>query len=291
MKSGFVALIGRPNVGKSTILNAIIGSKISIVTPKSQTTRDNIRGIYNDEDSQIIFVDTPGIHKPHSELGVTLDKRAYATIRDCDLAVFIVDASKKFDDGDAYLFDHLKFDCPVIIVFNKIDLTNILLITELKEKYRTKFKDSDFIEVSAIENFNLDDLIKNIKSKLDEGPQYYEVNSISDRDLKFNIQEIVREKCLFLLDEEVPHGVAIICDEIKGSGSNLNINCKIICEKESQKGIIIGSKGLMIKRIGIKARKDIEELTKKHVNLDIVVRVEKDWKNSIKYLSKLGYKD
>jgi len=291
MKSGFVSLIGRPNVGKSTILNAIIGNKISIVTAKSQTTRDNIQGIYNDDESQIIFVDTPGIHKPRSDLGVAMDKRAYSSIRDCDLAVLIVDSSKTFDDGDQYLFDHLKFDATVIICFNKIDLTNIDLISKLKEKYREQFKDADFVEVSAIEPFNIDGLIKIIKSKLVEGPQYYDISVLTDKDIKFQIQETIREKCLKFLSEEVPHGIAVVCEEVKSNGREINAICKIICEKESQKGIIIGSKGRMIKKIGSTAREDLEKQTKKHVVLDIVVRVVEDWRNSSKYLVDLGFKE
>lgn len=291
MKSGFVSLIGRPNVGKSTILNAIIGSKISIVTAKSQTTRDNIQGIYNDEDSQIIFVDTPGIHKPQSGLGETLDKKAYTSIRSCDLAVFIVDSSKDFNDGDQYLFEHLKFDIPLVIAFNKIDLTNIELINKLKEKYSKNFPNAKIIELSALEGFNIDGLIKLIKENLEEGPQYYDVNVITDKDLSFQIQEVIREKCLKFLSEEVPHGIAVVCESIKVNGREVEAICKIVCEKESQKGIIIGKGGRMIKKIGSTSREDLEKMTKKHVILDIVVRVVEDWRNSSKYLVDLGYKD
>ena len=228
MKSGFVALIGRPNVGKSTILNAILQSKISIVTPKSQTTRDNIQGIYNDDESQIIFVDTPGIHKPHNDLGVALDKMAYSTIRNCDLAVFVVDASKDFNDGDQFLFEHLKFDCPLIIAFNKIDLTNIDLITKLKEKYAEQFKTATIIELSAIREFNIKDLVDLIKKQLPEGPQYYDVSVVTNKDFKWQVQEVVREKCLKFLSEEVPHGIAVICDDIKNTSREITIECRII---------------------------------------------------------------
>lgn len=290
MKSGFVALVGKPNVGKSTILNEILGDKISIVTNKSQTTRDNIQGIYNDDESQIIFIDTPGIHKPHNNLGIALDKMAYSSIRNCDLAVFVVDSSKDFNDGDQFLFDHLKFDCPVIIAFNKIDLTNIELINKLKLKYKEHFSDAKIIELSAIKGFNIKDLIQLIKDNLPEGPQYYDVNVITDKDFKWEVKEIIREKCLKFLSDEVPHGIAVICDDIKNLSKNITIECRIICEKESQKGIIIGSKGRMIKKIGTTAREDIEKITKKHVILNIVVRVVEDWRNSSNYLVDLGYK-
>lgn len=291
MKSGFVALIGRPNVGKSTILNAILQSKISIVTPKSQTTRDNIQGIYNDDESQIIFVDTPGIHKPHNDLGVALDKMAYSTIRNCDLAVFVVDASKDFNDGDQFLFDHLKFDCPLIIAFNKIDLTNIDLITKLKEKYAEQFKTATIIELSAIREFNIKDLVDLIKKQLPEGPQYYDVSVVTSKDFKWQVQEVVREKCLKFLSEEVPHGIAVICDDIKNTSREITIECRIICEKESQKGIIIGKGGKMIRKIGTTAREDLEKMTSKHVILNIVVRVVENWRNFSNYLVTLGYKE
>ena len=290
MKSGFVALIGRPNVGKSTILNCILGNKISIVTPKSQTTRDNIQGIYNDSESQIIFIDTPGIHKPHNDLGIALDKLAYQSIRNCDLAVFIVDSSKDFNDGDQFLFDHLKFDCPLLIAFNKIDLTNIELISKLKEKYSKQFENCDVIELSAIEDFNIDTLIKTIKGKLPEGPQYYDVSMVTDKDFRWQIQEIIREKCLKFLSEEVPHGIAVICDDVKVNSKEIIIDCRIVCEKESQKGIVIGKAGKMIRKIGSTAREDLENMTKKHVVLNIVVRVVDNWRNSSKYLVNLGYK-
>lgn len=290
MKSGFVSLIGRPNVGKSTLLNVLIGTKISIVTPKSQTTRDEIQGIYNDENSQIVFIDTPGIHKPQNELGNVLDKRAYRTIRDCEVALFIVDASKQFGEGDQYLFDHLKFDCKLIVVFNKIDLTNITLISSLKEKYQKQFNDAQFIEISAINGFNIDSLIQLIKSNLDEGPQYYDVTQITNKDLRFRVQEIIREKALMFLKEEVPHGIAVLCDEIDTSKKELDIFAKIIVERESQKSIVIGKKGNMIKRIGTSARQEIEKIILKHIRLTLTVQVVENWRNSSSFLVKIGYK-
>lgn len=290
MKSGFVSLVGRPNVGKSTLLNAIIGEKISIVSPKSQTTRNSIYGIYTDDDSQIVFMDTPGIHKPKNELGELLDKKAYRTIRDSEIAVFIVDASKQFGEGDEYLFEHLKFDCKLIIVFNKIDLTNIELITSLREKYHAKFPEAILIEISALTKFNIDYLINVLKENLDEGPYYYDVNQITNVDLKFRVQEIIREKALLLLSEEVPHGIAVLCDEIDTSKSNLDIYAKIIVEKESQKGIVIGKNASMIKKIGIMSRKDIEKMLGRHINLELVVQKVENWRNSSSLLVKIGYK-
>ncbi len=284
MKSGFVSLVGRSNVGKSTILNAIIGKKISIVTPKKQTTRNSIQGIYNDNDSQIIFIDTPGIHKPINELGVKMDKASYSSIRDCDVAVLVVDASRPFGEGDQFLFDHLKFDCKLVIAFNKIDLTNIELVSALKEKYKEHYHPLAIVELSAIEKFGIEDLIKIIKENLDEGPQYYDLETITNMDIKFRIQEIIREKMLLLLKEEVPHSVAVICSDIVNDVTPIEVYAKIIVERDSQKGIVIGAKGKMIKRIGTLARKDIEQLIGRHINLQLMVQVVDNWRNSSRFL-------
>ena len=284
MKSGFVTLVGRSNVGKSTILNAIIGKKISIVTPKKQTTRNSIQGIYNDNDSQIIFIDTPGIHKPINELGVKMDKASYSSIRDCDVAVLVVDASRPFGEGDQFLFDHLKFDCKLVIAFNKIDLTNIELVSALKEKYKEHYHPLAIVELSAIEKFGIEDLIKIIKENLDEGPQYYDLETITNMDIKFRIQEIIREKMLLLLKEEVPHSVAVICSDIVNDVTPIEVYAKIIVERDSQKGIVIGAKGKMIKRIGTLARKDIEQLIGRHINLQLMVQVVDNWRNSSRFL-------
>lgn len=284
MKSGFVSLVGRSNVGKSTILNAIIGKKISIVTPKKQTTRNSIQGIYNDNDSQIIFIDTPGIHKPINELGVKMDKASYSSIRDCDVAVLVVDASRPFGEGDQFLFDHLKFDCKLVIAFNKIDLTNIELVSALKEKYKEHYHPLAIVELSAIEKFGIEDLIRIIKENLDEGPQYYDLETITNMDIKFRIQEIIREKMLLLLKEEVPHSVAVICSDIVNDVTPIEVYAKIIVERDSQKGIVIGAKGKMIKRIGTLARKDIEQLIGRHINLQLMVQVVDNWRNSSRFL-------
>lgn len=290
MRSGFVSIIGKPNVGKSTLLNKIIGSKISIVTPKCQTTRNSIQGIYNDDDSQIIFIDTPGIHKPFNELGKALDKVSYSSIRDSDISLLVVDTSKNYSDDDAFLTDHIKFDNKLIVVFNKIDQTNIELITKIKAKYKEIYPDCEFIEICALDGFNVDGLIKLIKENLPEGPQYYDTTLVTDRDLSFRIQEIIREKILLLLKEEVPHGVLVIVEEIQKEDGRPNIYAKIIVEKESHKGILLGKYGLMIKKIGTYSRQDIEKMIGKHVNLELVVNVVSDWRNSSRFLIKAGYK-
>lgn len=289
MKSGFVTILGRPNVGKSTLINTIIGKKISIISPKNQTTRDAIQGIYNDEDSQIVFVDTPGIHKPRTELGKEMDKIAYYNAKNNDLTLLMIDASRPFSDNDLFIVNKVTFKTPVIVVFNKIDLTNVLLINSLKEKYKEFFPDSEFIEISAIENFNIDLLIEKIKEYLEEGPQYYDVNTVTNRDFTFMVQEIIREKTLLLLKEEVPHSIAVLADEVNFKDGK-NVFAKIIVEKDSQKGIIIGKQGSMIKKIGTLARKDIENLLGFNINLELLVQVVPNWKDSSSFLAKIGYK-
>ena len=289
MKSGFVCLVGRSNVGKSTILNRIIGKKISIVSPKSQTTRNSIQGIYNDDESQIVFIDTPGIHKPKNTLGETMDKVSYSSIRDCDLAIFVVDASKQFNEGDQYLFDHLKFDCKVIVVLNKIDETNVELINDLKERYSKQYNPLEIIQTCAFDGFGIKDLIEAIKRNLDEGPQYYDVTTTTNRDLAFRIQEIIREKMLNLLREEVPHSSTVICEKIDEEEYPMTIYAKIIVEKDSQKGIVIGARGSMIRKIGTYARQDIETMIGKHINLQLNVQVVENWRNSSRFLVRNGF--
>ncbi len=289
MKSGFVCLVGRSNVGKSTILNRIIGKKISIVSPKSQTTRNSIQGIYNDDESQIVFIDTPGIHKPKNTLGETMDKVSYSSIRDCDLAIFVVDASKQFNEGDQYLFDHLKFDCKVIVVLNKIDETNVELINDLKERYNKQYNPLEIVQTCAFDGFGIKDLIEAIKRNLDEGPQYYDVTTTTNRDLAFRIQEIIREKMLNLLREEVPHSSTVICEKIDEEEYPMTIYAKIIVEKDSQKGIVIGARGSMIRKIGTYARQDIETMIGKHINLQLNVQVVENWRNSSRFLVRNGF--
>lgn len=289
MKSGFVSIVGRPNVGKSTLLNAIVGAKVSIVTPKAQTTNYAIEGIYNDEDSQIIFIDTPGIHKAFNSLGKELDKISFSSIRNNDVIIFVIDSSKNIDEYDKYLFEHLKIDKPLILCFNKIDLTNIIKINEIIDEYKSVYKDGSIIQICAKDEFNIKDLINLIKSKLNEGPRYYDVEEITTQNLKFYFKECVREQLLLNLDKEVPHGAAVVCDEIKNENNKTEVLISIYVEKDSQKGIIIGKGGKMIKKIGTNARKEMEKIINSHINLILNVKVEKNWRNSEKFLNKIGY--
>ena len=291
MKSGFVAILGRPNVGKSTLLNGIMNKKVSIVTDKAQTTRNNIKGIYHGDDIQIIFVDTPGIHKPRQKLGKEMNDMAYSAAHDVDVSILVVDASQQFGVGDQYLIDHLDIhNTPLIIVFNKIDLARINEVNELKEKYKNIFPDATQFEVVATEKFNLDELINKVGELLPEGPEYYPIEVTSDKDEIFQIKEIIREKVLKELRQEVPHSVAIYMDNIDWEASPILIQASIVVEKDSQKGIVIGEKGKRIRSIGLKARRDIEQLLCKHVYLELFVKVEEDWRDKDSSLKKYGYK-
>ena len=291
MKSGFVAILGRPNVGKSTIINRVVNHHVSIVTDKSQTTRNNIIGIYNAEDTQIVFLDTPGIHKPKQQLGKEMNNMAYSAAHDVDVALFVVDASKPFGAGDQFIIEHLDIHhIPLIIVFNKIDLAKLNETEELKKTYRQVFPNALFIDTVAKDGFNIDELIKTVVGLLPEGPAYYPTEMITDKDEIFQIKEIIREKILKQLREEVPHSVAVYMDHIDWEHKPIQIFASIIVEKDSQKGIVIGAGGKRIKEIGSKAREDIERLLNKHVFLELQVKVDQDWRNEPQSLKTYGYK-
>lgn len=292
MKSGFVAILGHPNVGKSTILNGIINRKISIVTDKSQTTRNIIKGIYRGKDSQIIFVDTPGIHKPRVKLGVEMNSMAYSSAHEADVNILVVDASKPYSDSDDFLLEHLDIkNAPLVIVFNKIDQARITQVEKLKATYKEKLPESHFIDTVASERFNLEELIALVEKLLPEGPEYYPGEEVTDKDEVFQIKEIIREKVLKTLREEVPHSIAIYVDHIEWEENPLHIHASIIVEKDSQKGIVIGANGKRIKEIGLKARRDIERLLNKHVYLELFVKVQNDWRDNDELLELYGYKN
>ena len=292
MKIGFVAVLGRANSGKSTLVNAIVGQKISIVSPKAQTTRNNIRGIYHDEEYEIVFLDTPGIHKSKLVLGNEMNEMAYSAIEGVEVIVLVIDSKQKFGPGDQFLIEKIKNykNVPIIVVFNKIDLVNINEINKLKEIYKEKLPSSIQIETVTLDKFNIDDLLKMIKSYIEEGPLYYGEKVITDKDIIFQIKEIIREKALLLLKQEVPHAIAVYMEDINWDEKPILIKASLIVEKESQKGIVIGENGKMIKRIGKLARKDIEELMKEHIYLELTVKVDEDWRNKKSSIKKFGYK-
>ncbi len=291
MKSGFVAILGRPNVGKSTLLNGILNKKISIVTDKSQTTRNVIKGIYNAEGVQIIFTDTPGIHKPKERLGQEMNNMAYGAAHDVDANILVVDASLPFGPGDEYILSHLDIkNAPLILVFNKIDEARLDKVIKLKKIYAEKVPDAIVIDTVATERFNIDALLSKLIELLPEGPAYYSTEEITDKDAVFQIKEIIREKVLRNLRDEVPHATAIYMDNIEWEENPMHIRASIIVEKEGQKGIVIGAGGKRIKAIGSQARKDIEILLHKHVFLELFVKVQEGWRDDEKSLETYGYK-
>ena len=291
MKSGFVAILGRPNVGKSTLLNGILNTKVSIVTDKSQTTRNAIKGIYNADDVQIVFTDTPGIHKPKEKLGQEMNNMAYSAAHDVDVNILVVDASLPFGPGDEYILEHLDIKvAPLIIVFNKIDEARLDKVESLKKIYRERCPKALFIDTVAKDGFNLDELLKKIVELLPEGPAYYSTEEVTDKDEVFQIKEIIREKVLRNLRDEVPHAIAVYIEDIEWESNPMHIKASIIVDKDSHKGIVIGAGGKRIKEIGSRARKDIEILLHKHVFLELFVKVQAGWRDDDKYLEAYGYK-
>ena len=290
-RSGFVSIIGRPNVGKSTFLNYCLGQKISIISPKPQTTRNVINGIYTNDEAQIIFIDTPGIHKPKHELGEYMNRQAFRSIKDVDLVLLLFDASTDFGTGDEFVLRMLKkINASAILVVNKIDLLkdkNRLL--ESVAKFNENYEFLDTFYISALNGENVDGLLKGIINNLDEGPMYYPKDQISDHPEKFIISEIIREKILLKTEEEVPHSVAVVCEEMKHVDGLLNIRANIIVERASQKKIIIGAGGKMIKEIGTLARQDIEKIVGEKLYLDLWVKVIPNWRDKEAEIRKLGY--
>jgi len=290
IKSGFVALIGRPNAGKSTLLNALLDTKVAIVSNKPQTTRNVIRGIYTDEQAQIIFLDTPGIHKPKHQLGRSMNKESLTSITDVDLVYYIVDASVSFGPGEQFVLDQIKrSNMPAFLLLNKIDqLTKEKLIeTLLQWQQRHEFK--EIIPISAYKKDNLEKLMEVTKTYMKDTLQYYPADQISDYPTEFLISEIIREKVLQTTEQEIPHSVAVMVEKMERDASGLWIDAVIFVERDSQKGIVIGKGGLLLKEVIQRATKDLKELLASNVHLDIFVRVEKDWRNRKRQLVSLGY--
>ncbi|MDD2434967.1 MAG: GTPase Era [Bacilli bacterium] len=292
MKSGFVGLIGRPNVGKSTLLNNMVGKKVAITSDKPQTTRNLIQGIYHDNDTQIVFVDTPGIHKPNHKLGKYLNRQAYYSINDVDVIVFIVDGSQSLGPGDKYVIDKLKeVSKPVILVINKIDKLKRDEILLKIEAYKDLYNFREIVPVSALKKDNIKTLLTVLKKYLTQNIKYYEDNQFTNKPLEFVLAEIVREKVFKLTSEEVPHSVACVTEHLEKNKNSYTVNVVIVVDRDSVKKIIVGAHGSKIKQIGIEARKDIEELLGSNVYLELFVKVVKKWRDKEKYLSEFGYKE
>ena len=291
-KSGFVTIIGRPNVGKSTLMNRLIGQKIAITSSKAQTTRNRIQTVYTNEKGQIVFLDTPGINKAKNKLGDYMLMAAERTLNEVDLVLWLVEPTTFIGGGEQYIIDKLQnVKTPIFLVINKTDLATEENILKAIVAYKDKVDFAEVIPVSAKEGTNTDDLIKTIFQYLPEGPMYYDEDTVTDQPERQIVAELVREKALRLLSQEIPHGIAVVIDrmKIRPKGDLVDIEATIICERDSHKGIIIGKKGAMIKEIGSTARQEIENLLDMRVNLKLWVKVKKDWRDSDLLLKNYGY--
>lgn len=292
MKSGFVSLIGRPNVGKSTILNSILERKVAITSNKAQTTRNIIQGVYNEPDTQIVFVDTPGIHKPKEKLGRVLNKQSYSLMQDVDVILFVVDADSGIGSGDKKIISDLKNNkIPVILVLNKIDRINNDKLMMMINEYKDLLDFADIVPVSAIKYDNIETLIKVIKKYLSDNVKYYDDDTVTSVSKYFMIGELVREKLLHVTIEEVPHSLTCITTNFEELEDIININVDIIVDRDAIKKIIIGKQGSRLKKVGTLARKDIEELLGKKVYLELYVKTIKKWRDKEKYLNEFGFNE
>ncbi|MCT6850959.1 GTPase Era, partial [Listeria monocytogenes] len=285
-KSGFVSIIGRPNVGKSTFVNRVIGHKIAIMSDKAQTTRNKIQGVMTRDDAQIIFIDTPGIHKPKHKLGDYMMRVAKNTLSEIDAIMFMVNVNEDIGRGDEYIMEMLKnVKTPIFLVLNKIDLVHPDTLMPKIEQYQSYMDFTDIIPISALEGLNVDHFIDVLKSFLPEGPKYYPDNQISDHPEQFVVSEIIREKILHLTSEEIPHAIGVNVDRmIKEDEDRVRIEATIYVERDSQKGIVIGKGGKKLKEVGKRARRDIEMLLGSKVYLELWVKVQRDWRNKVNFI-------
>lgn len=293
-KSGFISIIGRPNVGKSTYLNRVIGQKIAIMSDKPQTTRNKVQGVLTTNDAQLIFIDTPGIHKPKHKLGDFMMKVAQNTLKEVDLVLFMVNAEEGYGRGDEFIIEKLKsIKTPVFLVINKIDRIDPDRLLTVIETYREKLDFAEVIPISALEGNNVERLLQQIKEYMPQGPQYYPADQVTDHPERFIVSELIREKALHLTREEVPHSIAVVLDKMAPMDGKdvIHVMATIIVERDSQKGIIIGKRGSMLKEIGQRARVDIENLLGSKVFLELWVKVQKDWRNKMSQLRDFGFRE
>jgi GTP-binding protein Era len=290
-KSGFVTIIGRPNVGKSTLINQLIGEKINIISPRPQTTRNSIKAIYTAENGQVVFIDTPGIHQPRNELDNYMLEAAYNSLEGIDLIIFILDGSTYWGKNDQLIYDQIKNNSnKIIFVMNKIDKLSAQDLVKKQQQYSQKVG-QEVIPISALNKKNIDTLLIEVFDFLPEGPQYYPADMITDQIERFVFAEMIREKIFYLTRDEVPYGVAVIVEEVKErQNDDYYIRANIYVEKKSHKGIIIGKNGKMLKKIGQQARKEIEDLLQTKVYLDLWVKILKDWREKDNLLKRMGYK-
>ena len=290
-KSGFVTLIGRPNVGKSTLMNHLIGQKIAITSDKPQTTRNRIQTVYTDERGQIIFLDTPGIHKAKNKLGEYMVSVAEHTLKEVDVILWLVEPSTFIGAGERHIAEQLnRVKTPVILVINKIDTVKREEILTFIAAYKDICKFAEIIPVSALKEINIEDVKDSIFKYLPSGPQFYDEDTVTDQPMRQISAELIREKALRMLDDEIPHGIAVVIDQMKARPSGMiDIDATIVCERDSHKGIVIGKNGSMLKRIGTAARMEIENLMDTKVNLKLWVKVRREWRDSDLYMKNYGY--
>ena len=288
-----MAIVGRPNVGKSTFMNYVLGQKIAIMSDKAQTTRNKIQGVYTKDDAQIVFLDTPGIHKPKHELGEFMVKSAYSALKEVDAVLFMVNVSEKRGPGDDFIIEKLKgIKTPIFLVLNKIDLVTPEVLLERVESYKDALDFAGVFPISVLQGNNVNELMEGLINALPEGPQYYPADQITDHPEYFVVSELIREKILQLTQEEIPHSVAVTVDKMqKDEFDKVHVYANIIVERKSQKGIIIGKGGRLLKEIGTRARRDIQQLLGNKVYLELWVKVEKDWRKRKSNLQEYGYRD
>jgi len=289
-RSGFVNILGNPNVGKSSIMNALVGEKLSIITPKAQTTRHRIMGIVNGEDFQIVYSDTPGILRPQYKLQETMMSLVNIALSDADLILYVTDVTERSADEGEYIDKIKESGLPVLIAVNKVDLTNQDDLEKIVESWHKAFPDSPVIPLSALKNFNLDILLNAIKEKLPENPPFFPKDQLTDKYERFFASEIIREKILFHYKKEIPYSVEIEIESFSDEKSIIKIRAVIHVARDSQKGIIIGHKGIMLKRVGTEARKDMEDFFGKKIFLELYVKVTKDWRDKTATLKRFGYR-
>ncbi len=291
-KSGFIALVGRPNAGKSTLLNNLVNDKVAIVTNKPQTTRNIIRGVRTEEDCQMVFMDTPGIHKPKHKLGGSMIQKSYNSFKDADIIYYVIDGTQKFGPGDRFILDKLEHvDKPIFLVLNKLDRLSDDALMELLLEWQERFEFKEIIPISALKDNNVFRLVEVTKEYLPDELKYYDDSQTSDQDEDFLLSEIIREKLIFATQEEIPHSLAVVIEHKENKEKAIVVDAIIVVERDSQKGIVIGKGGRVLKQVGTLARKDMEMKLQKKVYLSLHVKVEKDWRNNLRKVEQFAHID